>query len=358
MKHTACVHIALALVGALSGPLRAEAQSVLQRTPNLSGGWVGENGTVYFNFLHRFYKLDVASGEDRILNTPTFLLSYPFAELFMLGVHYSSNSRTVERNPNEWELFFRFAPLKPGAGLPVELALTGAYNEAAGSWDGEAALGVPAGRATFMGALRGFSDAFGGDSARLALGAGLRLRISQNVALAGDFVTPASKRDEEQYGWSAALQLGIPSTPHTLSLHASNTSTATLQGSSRRAEFGPNPHSTRYGFEFTVPLTLSRFFGGGAARGDVTITADTARVAIRDFEFGVQRLVIQPGTTVVWVNEGNTPHTTTSDSDLWGSPLLATGESYSRVFDAPGEYAYHCQPHPFMTATIVVEPAG
>ena len=87
----------------------------------------------------------------------------------------------------------------------------------------------------------------------------------------------------------------------------------------------------------------------------MTITADTARIAIRDFEFAIQRVVIQPGTTVVWTNEGNVPHTSTADGGVWNSPLLSRGESYSRVFNEPGEYAYYRAPHPFMRAVVVVQ---
>lgn len=352
MKRTSSGLSVLALVlGLAAAPTPAEAQSVLQRTPNLSGGWVGNPGVLYFTFLHRFTLFDNPDGEDRVLNTPTFLLGYSPADLVLAGMQYSSASATVPGKPNEWEWLLRFAPFKPSANLPLELAVTGAYNDAAGSIDGELAVGVPVGPATVMGAVRGFSDGYGSDDARLALGAGLRLRVSENVALAGDVVSLADKREGEEIGWGAALQIAIPYTPHSLSLQATNTSTATLQGSSRRAR------QTRYGFEFTVPITLSRYIGGGGGE-DMTVTADSVRVPIRDFEFGVQRLVVQPGTTVIWVNEGEVPHTATSDTDAWTSPLLAPGESYARVFNDPGEHPYHCQPHPFMTATVVVQGGG
>ena len=41
-----------------------QGQSVLERTPNLAAGWIGTEGTVYFNFLHRFWKVD--ADEDKI----------------------------------------------------------------------------------------------------------------------------------------------------------------------------------------------------------------------------------------------------------------------------------------------------
>ncbi len=41
---------------------------MLERTPNLAAGWTGTEGTVYFNFLHRFWKVD-AGGEGKIINS-------------------------------------------------------------------------------------------------------------------------------------------------------------------------------------------------------------------------------------------------------------------------------------------------
>jgi plastocyanin len=347
-----------ATVAALLLPFPARSQTVLERTPNIAGAWVGNAGTAHFNFTHRFYLLSIDQGQDRILNVPTFLFGYSVANLFLFGAHYSSSSRTVPVHPNEWEYLIRYAPLKAGSGLPFELGLTAAYSDAAQSFDGElsAAAVFGGGRAKVLGSFRGFSNGFGSDSARAAVAGGARLKLTDHFGIAADVVTPLSKRDNEVIGWGAALQMEIPNTPHSFSLQATNTTTATLQGSSRGVpKAGGAGGGTRWGFEFTVPITLSRYFGGGGAGNDVTITADTARVEIRDNQFAIQRLVIRPGTTVVWVNQGNLPHTATSDTGVWNSPLLSRGESYSRVFNEPGEFAYHCTPHPFMTAVIVVQ---
>jgi plastocyanin len=334
--------------------MASQSQSVLERTPNIFGGWVGQSGMGYFNFSHRFYLLDVEGGQDRILNAPTFLLGYSFANLFLLGGQYSSSSRTVPAHPNEWEGFLRYAPLQAGSGLPFELAFTGAYNGAAESVDGDVTVAFSFGSAKLLGAFRAFSNGYGSDSARAAIAGGARVKLGERVALAGDVVTPFSKRDNEVVGWSAGLQLEIPATPHSFSLHAANTTTSTLQGASRGVPKVGAGGGTRWGFEFTVPLTLSRFFGGGGGQ-DLTVTADTVRVPIRDFEFAITRLTVRPGTTVIWVNEGNVPHTSTADDRLWASPLLSRGESYSRVFNEVGEYPYFCEPHPFMRGVVVVQ---
>lgn len=83
-----------------------------------------------------------------------------------------------------------------------------------------------------------------------------------------------------------------------------------------------------------------------------------ALVAIRDFAFFPAEIRVQRGTTVTWVN-CEPPivdaHTSTSDVRIWGSALLGPGETYSRTFDEAGRFPYHCEPHPFMQAVVIVE---
>ena len=58
---------------------------------------------------------------------------------------------------------------------------------------------------------------------------------------------------------------------------------------------------------------------------------------------------------VTWINCDEDSHTSTADGGQWSSPLLAPGDAFTQAFDAPGELAYHCEPHPFMRARVVVE---
>jgi len=79
-------------------------------------------------------------------------------------------------------------------------------------------------------------------------------------------------------------------------------------------------------------------------------------VDIREFAFRPGELRVRAGMTVRWVNgEQQVGHTSTSDNGLWDSPILAPGQSFSRVFATTGRFPYHCDPHPTMTAAIVVE---
>jgi glucose/arabinose dehydrogenase len=79
-------------------------------------------------------------------------------------------------------------------------------------------------------------------------------------------------------------------------------------------------------------------------------------VSIVDFDFVPQVDTIAVGDSVRWTNNGTSSHTTTSDTkSLWDSGTLSPGESFTFQFDTPGSYPYHCEFHPSMTGTIVVQ---
>ena len=76
-------------------------------------------------------------------------------------------------------------------------------------------------------------------------------------------------------------------------------------------------------------------------------------VVIRRFAFGPEE--VRPGERVTWINCDEDAHTSTADGGEWESPLLAPGDAFTQTFASPGEFPYHCDPHPFMTARVVVE---
>ena len=87
-------------------------------------------------------------------------------------------------------------------------------------------------------------------------------------------------------------------------------------------------------------------------------TPKTWKVAIEDFYFEPANAAIQPGDTIMWVNEGNTPHTVTADDGSFDSGTLQPGESYSHTFQGAGMVPYHCSIHPSMTGSVTVGAAG
>ena len=314
----------------------AAAQSVLARTPNLSGGWLGSTGTLQFNLLHRF---SVSGPPARqVSNTPTFLLAYRLHLPLVMGVNYATSSDVAPGIPNELEAFARYARF----GGAVQLG----YNQATRSADGEVTVGRTLGPVRLLAVGRFLSNGYASDTARYAIGGGATLRLHRWIALAGDFATLLDRRPNEKAAWGAALQLAIPYSPHTFSLQVSNTTTATLQGASRGVD------KVRGGFEFTIPFTLSRYFGRAKATGG-TVTGTA--VEMRGMAFAPMRLATSTGATVEWTNRDQLAHTVTADDGSWDSGPIQPGATWRRTFEAPGTYAFHCSPHPFMTGTVVVK---
>ena len=99
---------------------------------------------------------------------------------------------------------------------------------------------------------------------------------------------------------------------------------------------------------------------------------EVVRVSIRDFYFEPSQLLIEPGTTVRWVNEGNTQHAVfaTSPAGAFLSETLDSGESFTHTFPQrfprpspdsstkPGTYEYLCKIHPGMKASVTFSESG
>ena len=332
----------------------AAAQTVLDRTPNLAGGWVGSAGVLHFNFLHRF---SISSAPERkVTSTPTFLLAAGLPARTLVGVHYATNSELSPRYPNEWELFGRFAPLDQELGSPVDAAAQVGYNLAAEGLDAEASVARREGPLRVLGALRVMAEPGEESGADVAVAAGAALRLTRHIALTADVATLTDRAEGERVAWAAGVNLAIPHTPHTLSLHATNTNNATLQASSR------GTGETRYGFEFTIPVTLSRYFGGGrtpvppdeAVAPPTAPSRDTVRAEIQDFLFRPARLEVERGTTIVWTNGGQVIHTVTAEDGSFDSGAIESGQRRPMLFSRPGTFPFHCTPHPFMRGEVVV----
>jgi plastocyanin len=80
-----------------------------------------------------------------------------------------------------------------------------------------------------------------------------------------------------------------------------------------------------------------------------------AAVTIKDFAFDPPQLEVAVGATVTWTNQDGATHTVTGDNGEFDSGNLDTGKSFSFTFTTAGTYSYHCEIHPYMTATVVVK---
>ena len=286
--------LAVTALGTASVPARA--QSLLERTPNVAGGWTGVPGTLQFNFIHRFTRGSPPT--RKVVSSPTFLVAAGLPWHSLVGYNYSTNSDLAPRYPNEWEFFGRVAPFAQEGRLHVDIGMQGGYNLAARSVDGELSAARWLGPVRVLGAARIFSDAFGLGEAKAAYAAGAVLKLGRFAALAGDYASVIDRPVGYDATWSAALQLAIPYTPHTFSLQATNANTATLQASS-----ASRGGQRRYGFEFTIPLTLSRYVPHRQARPRTDVTLAP-----------VDSDAVRGDTTVAAAHPPTTPLAATQDS--------------------------------------------
>jgi len=82
----------------------------------------------------------------------------------------------------------------------------------------------------------------------------------------------------------------------------------------------------------------------------------TYNIEITNLAFSTLSLTIKQGETVIWKNLDSQTHTVTSDKqDEMSSKLLKTNEVYSHTFNTAGTFDYHCEVHPSMKATVIVE---
>ena len=92
-----------------------------------------------------------------------------------------------------------------------------------------------------------------------------------------------------------------------------------------------------------------------APAGSTTVTISSGASTQTTTAFGTNPLTISTGTTISWLNGDNTTHTSTADGNQWSSGDVSPGGRFNFTFTSTGRYAYHCQIHPNMTGTIVVQ---
>ena len=73
-------------------------------------------------------------------------------------------------------------------------------------------------------------------------------------------------------------------------------------------------------------------------------------------------MTVTAGQNVTWVNDDLDPHTVTSavfgkdsSGEVFDSGYIGPHRTYSHVFEKEGEFQYHCEIHPNMVGTVIVE---
>jgi plastocyanin len=101
-----------------------------------------------------------------------------------------------------------------------------------------------------------------------------------------------------------------------------------------------------------IPLVLAVVFIA------VTIArAASASVTIENLAFSPGTISVTAGDTVTWTNKDAVPHTVTSDTGAFDSPI-GIGGVLTLKFPTPGTFAYSCTIHPQMHGTVIVAAAA
>ncbi len=235
----------------------ALAQSAIDRSANVNDGWTVKPGIVEFNFVHRFQ----SSGPPtrKVINFPTFYMVAGLPHGFNAGIVYATNSSVFSGVPNEYEIMVRHA-LTSGATVGgIGASVTGAYNSASESADGELELTRTMGKLRVLGAVRGMSRGYDAQRAMAGAGGGLVYRLTTNLSVAGDYSGILNRQGDAALdpAWSGSLAWHIPHSPHSLSFQITNANSGTIEGSTVGLR-----HGHREGFEFTIPIQLKSLFGG------------------------------------------------------------------------------------------------
>ncbi len=102
-------------------------------------------------------------------------------------------------------------------------------------------------------------------------------------------------------------------------------------------------------------LLVSLSCGGATDKAAVAPPPKTHTVVIELVKFQTEKLTVNAGDSVVWVNKDVFPHTVVSKTGGFDSREIASGASWTFTPKTAGEFPYVCTLHPVMTAVLVVK---
>ncbi len=109
---------------------------------------------------------------------------------------------------------------------------------------------------------------------------------------------------------------------------------------------------TRRFLSAAAGLTAARLASYGPVRA-----AATAAITMDNFTFTPAVLTVAIGTTVIWTNHDDIPHTVVvaGPGQALKSPVLDTDDAFTFSFAKVGAYKYFCSLHPHMQGTVLVK---
>jgi plastocyanin len=119
------------------------------------------------------------------------------------------------------------------------------------------------------------------------------------------------------------------------------------QASGLLAHASPSPAGSMAGMQMPMGRTA-------AAPPVVELHRRVVYVHIQRFAFHPARIVVSPGTRVVWDNRDSDPHTVHSAAGRFSSEALDTHGTYAFTVKRTGTFSYLCTIHPFMHGAVIV----
>lgn len=93
-----------------------------------------------------------------------------------------------------------------------------------------------------------------------------------------------------------------------------------------------------------------------AAAQDHVVTVDDKDRDQQQWKFVPAEVEIAVGDSVTWdLTDAQISHSATADDKAFDSGLIAPGNKWTHTFDKPGEYRYHCEPHPWKKGVVRVK---
>lgn len=77
------------------------------------------------------------------------------------------------------------------------------------------------------------------------------------------------------------------------------------------------------------------------------------RVYMKNSSFSPSLMTLTAGKPVAWINDDNFVHTVTGDDGSFDSGDMQPGATFTRIFNVPGTFPYHCKYHKGMTGTVI-----
>ncbi|WP_158602162.1 cupredoxin domain-containing protein [Cohnella endophytica] len=175
--------------------------------------------------------------------------------------------------------------------------------------------------------------------------------------------TPSSNnvQSESQGASQSASTSPVSASPdaNTEPSHSHDSSATASEGPSKSSPSPkPLPSPSRKPAESSVkpsPAPSVKPSEGSSASAESESPKQEVIVEIKDFAFSPEKVTVRKGTKVTFINRDKIKHTATGDNGEFDTGLLGQDVPGDVIFDEAGTFAYHCEPHPGMTGTIVVE---